>query len=72
MTTEEFFKWVDTDVEVALSSEDDEQDVAIEFLDSSGIVSHIINSSCSAYASIYRSLISVVEFVSDRLGCVRT
>ena len=42
MTTEEFVDWVDTDVEVVLSSDDDEQDVAIEFLDSSGIVSSTI------------------------------
>ena len=37
MTTQKFDEWVDTDVEVKLA--EDERKIAVEYLDSSGIVS---------------------------------
>ena len=50
MTDIDFGRWVYTYVEVALSSKE-ELNVAVEFLDSSGIVSPAMLRSCPAYAS---------------------
>ena len=76
LTAKEFEKWVAEEVDIKLS--DDEKKVAIEYLDSSGIVSNFylklfkIVSSFLLFLRTCRSLIWVVEFAFVRSGFVTT
>ena len=70
LTADEFVKWVAEEVGIKLA--EDEKKVAVEYLDSSGIVSIQLMFSLYRVLFLHRLLIWVVEFVFDHFGCVTT